>query len=265
MADNKTGYGLQGSERGNLTKAIQSLTGASVGTRFSDEDIVNFLKSSYDNYSQEELIEKGITDKTYKSYGLSNYEEKVIEKFNRRLKEEQEKREKLKKETTWKLDKDKGVPTKADIDAMAKRASTTALYGITPTNKFDDIYNNNNVDFYSKQGKLPKWTTQVTTPDSKNIDRLKYKTQDNIPNKGRHWGIMNYLDATDPDNTEKLPKAGGGSNIETKGKVGKYGRSALGLGVMFVAGSAITSLMMGSNKGRLNNSQMYGQQPYTQY
>lgn len=65
--------------------------------------------------------------------------------------------------------------------------------------------------------------------------------------------------------TRTSSKSSGGSNLETKGKVGKWGRSAIGLGVMLAGGAAITNLMMGSNKGRLNNSQMYGQQPYTQY
>lgn len=74
-------------------------------------------------------------------------------------------------------------------------------------------------------------------------------------------------------NSQNRPtsRTGNAGNLEVegktgaKGKIGRYGRSALGLGVMLVAGSAITGLMMGSNKGRLNNSQMYGQQPYTQY
>lgn len=64
-------------------------------------------------------------------------------------------------------------------------------------------------------------------------------------------------------NSKSAGKPSGGGNLEAKGKIGKYGKSALGLGVMLAAGSAVTSLMMGSNKGRLNNSQMYGQQPYT--
>lgn len=100
------------------------------------------------------------------------------------------------------------------------------------------------------------------------IDRTKEKiekTRERLGINKKNEGSNNAeeIRAKDGGNLEAKEKITGG--IKTEGKFKKYGKSALGLGVMLAGGAAITNLMMGSSKGRLNNSQMYGQQPYTQY
>ena len=66
--------------------------------------------------------------------------------------------------------------------------------------------------------------------------------------------------------TEQKPKTNPDSDGKTsnKGKWAKRGFIGVGMATLTAAGLAVNSLMI-NDKGRMNNAQMYGQQPYSQY
>ena len=63
-------------------------------------------------------------------------------------------------------------------------------------------------------------------------------------------------------NTEGLGVSNKSANLSAK--AGKWGKAGVGMAIIAGVGAAVTSLML-NNKGRINSSQMYGQQPYSQY
>lgn len=74
-------------------------------------------------------------------------------------------------------------------------------------------------------------------------------------------------DSTSSRTTEQSPKTNPNGDGKTSNKA-KWGKRAgfmgVGMAVLGAAGLAVNSLMI-NDKGRMNNAQMYGQQPYSQY
>lgn len=255
MADNSTSYGLRGSERGALTRAIQNLTGAPTGTKFSDKDIKNFLQYSYENYSNEELAKQGITNKTYKA---------EIEKHIHSVQANRKQSKELEKAAT--------IGQRQKVEALKEKMPEQVRNQLhSEMAKAVKAGNLGEVMIQSSKSSSPWDNLHLIKVNSPKAGRevvgpsLTRPLPENYELNTNYVVAQNTVNNTGSKNSKSAGKPSGGGNLEAKGKIGKYGKSALGLGVMLTAGSVITGLMMGSSKGRLNNSQMYGQQPYTQY
>lgn len=270
--------------KGQTTTALRNLLGVGKGTKLSESDIKNALDWTVTNFSEEELIKAGITDESRKLYGRESYagasakikelsqqnikksiyrdfrkidgfENLTDEEIHTVIKHEADQLRKVKSgkiDNTLNLNND--MLNKLGIKEVKQLSPEYTSGRINAF--FEDIKNSR----ISRTQQAPKpYTMPSSETNEEAIARIRKEAQE-LNERAKSEGQVAHSQVT-----KSKPDSGADGKTSNKAKWGKRaGFMGVGMAVLGAAGLAVNSLMI-NDKGRLNNAQMYGQQPYSQY